>query len=1067
MFARTTRLSGAALVAFATATVPFAQVSAVPSQDDARSQEHRQDDFSHPLGDKQRALQKKAVNQLMRGEAKVVTRNGSRSIQLGTGKDAQYVQYDVERQENVLTFLTEFGDKTDPAKGGTPGPLHNQIPEPDRSQDNSTVWRKDFNTSYYEELMLGEENSFRDFFRKQSSGRFDVDAKVYDWVKLPYNEARYGANSDDPMVEAEGYWSYIRDSAQAWYDAQVAQGKTSEQIAAELAEFDKWDRYDYDGDGDFNEPDGYIDHFQAVHAGEDESAGGGAQGEDAIWAHRWYAFPTDAGKKGPEGNLAGGVPIGDTGLWIGDYTTEPENGGVGVFVHEFSHDLGLPDYYDTSGGDNGVAYWSLMSAGSWLNDGKAIGDSAGFMGPKEKLQLGWLDYQVVKPGENVTKTLGPAFASTKNPQAVVVPLPTQKITEEYNTPFEGSKEFWGGAEDNLNSSMTKHLDLSGAKSASVSAKLEAFIEQDYDYLYFEVSTDGGATWTKLDEQTGFSDGWVDLNYDLSSYAGKQIDVRFRAQNDGGLNENGAFLDNVTTTVDGVAEVDGAEGASTWELKGFTVIDGTVTRDAEHAFLMENRQYGSYDDTLRTGPYNFGFGEARPNWVERYPYQNGMLVWYSNDAYLDNNTGEHPGGGQALPVDANPQPLAWNGGGLMRQKTQSFDATFGLERTDAVTLHHDGQATTIPSRPGVPVFFDSGANAYYSSANPQNSVKLPGSKVRAEVIGTEGDTMQVCFGAADQCQTATPDATVDRWAGKDRYATAAEVARQFDAADTVYLASGTGFADALSGAPAAANGVAPRSLPAQDGQDAPVLLTRTDRIPADTLKAIEDLGASKVVILGGEAAVSAKVAGELEAEGLDVARVAGTDRYETSANVATMFGNNVDTLYVASGEDRAFADALTGGALAGAQDAPVLLTRPDKADAVTKEAVAALNPKRVVVLGGPAAVSDAVYAELGGTERLAGSDRYGTSAAVAAQFDKDPNRALVASGADFPDALTGGAYAGVQHLPLVLTHLDRLPALSKAALDAVSPQDVAIIGGTAAVVQTVEDQLNELLTGWVR
>lgn len=247
----------------------------------------------------------------------------------------------------------------------------------------------------------------------------------------------------------------------------------------------------------------------------------------------------------------------------------------------------------------------------------------------------------------------------------------------------------------------------------------------------------------------------------------------------------------------------------------------------------------------------------------------------------------------------------------------------------------------------------------------------------------------------------------------------------------------------------------------------MLLTRTDRIPADTLKAIEDLGASKVVILGGEAAVSAKVAGELEAEGLDVARVAGTDRYETSANVATMFGNNVDTLYVASGEDRAFADALTGGALAGAQDAPVLLTRPDKADAVTKEAVAALNPKRVVVLGGPAAVSDAVYAELGGTERLAGSDRYGTSAAVAAQFDKDPNRALVASGADFPDALTGGAYAGVQHLPLVLTRLDRLPALSKAALDAVSPQDVAIIGGTAAVAQTVEDQLNELLTGWVR
>ena len=55
--------------------------------------------------------------------------------------------------------------------------------------------------------------------------------------------------------------------------------------------FDKWDRYDYDGDGDFNESDGYIDHFQAIHAGEGEEAGGGAQGVNAIWSHRWYVVP--------------------------------------------------------------------------------------------------------------------------------------------------------------------------------------------------------------------------------------------------------------------------------------------------------------------------------------------------------------------------------------------------------------------------------------------------------------------------------------------------------------------------------------------------------------------------------------------------------------------------------------------------------------------------------------------------------------------------------------------------------------------------------------------------------
>ena len=85
-------------------------------------------------------------------------------------------------------------------------------------------------------------------------------------------------------------------------------GKTDAEIKAYLAQFDKVDRYDYDGDGNFNEPDGYIDHFQAIHAGEGEEAGGGAQGADAIWSHRWYAYSTDAGKTGPDGNKLGGVP---------------------------------------------------------------------------------------------------------------------------------------------------------------------------------------------------------------------------------------------------------------------------------------------------------------------------------------------------------------------------------------------------------------------------------------------------------------------------------------------------------------------------------------------------------------------------------------------------------------------------------------------------------------------------------------------------------------------------------------------------------------------------------------
>ena len=72
-----------------------------------------------------------------------------------------------------------------------------------------------------------------------------------------------------------------------------------------------------------------------------------------------------------------------------------------MFAHEYGHDLGLPDFYDTDGGENGTAFWTLMSVGSWMNHGRrrASAPRPDYMGPWEKLQLGWLDYAVVVAGE--------------------------------------------------------------------------------------------------------------------------------------------------------------------------------------------------------------------------------------------------------------------------------------------------------------------------------------------------------------------------------------------------------------------------------------------------------------------------------------------------------------------------------------------------------------------------------------------------------------------------------------------------------------------------------------------
>lgn len=774
-------LAASALVLTLAPMSASARTTAGVAPDDRSASTARHDDLPSPLGDAQRELREDAVTKLLRGEAKLVTKNGTQVIEVtsddaaeqhtqakghkdrttaskGKGKDkkprTKYVQYDVDREASVFTILTDFGDKTLPATGGEAGPAHNEIAEPDRSVNNSTIWTDDFSREHYQELMFAEgQESFRDFYLKQSNGRFLTKGDVSDWVTVPYNEARYGHNpvEGDGTSEADGYWNYVKDTATAWYDDQKSQGKSDAEIKEYLAQFDVWDRYDFDGDGDFNESDGYIDHFQAIHAGEGEEAGGGAQGEDAIWSHRWYAFSNNIGKEGPAQNKLGGVPLGDSGLWIGDYTTEPENGGLGVFTHEFGHDLGLPDLYDTSGGDNGTGFWTLMSGGSWLNDGtEDIGSSPGYMGAWEKLQLGWLDYDLIEQGQTKNIDLGPADRDhATKAQAAAVLLPEETLTTEYNTPHSGEYEWWSGSADNLNNTLGREIDLTGATSASVTAQVATDIEAGYDFLYTEVSTDGGATWEEVAVTDGGDLSWNEVSTDLSAYAGSTIQFRWRYQTDGGVSQPGAFIDDIEITVDGspVLTDDVENGDNGWTADGFTRMTGSTSEQVQSYYLAENRVYSGYDKNLETGPYNFGFAD-RPDWVERFPYQDGLLVWYINNAYKDNNTRVHPGYGQVLPVDARPAPVTFDNGKLLGNRRQPFDATFGKQRTDRVTFHNAGIPETVPSSKGITTFDDSDPERYWSADNPWSSTKVAGSGTKIEVLKEKKDEMKLRIEAAD-------------------------------------------------------------------------------------------------------------------------------------------------------------------------------------------------------------------------------------------------------------------------------------------------------------------------------
>ncbi len=370
-------------------------------------------------------------------------------------------------------------------------------------------------------------------------------------------------------------------------------GKSDADIKTMLSSYDQWDRNDFDHDGNFNEPDGYIDHFQIVHAGGDQADGDPIQGEDAIWSHRWKAYQSTG--EGPTGNKDGGTQIGNTGLWVADYTVQPENGGVSVFAHEYTHDLGLPDLYDTSGpssaNENGVNYWSLMaqSREAGPND-VGIGTRASDLGAWDKLQLGWLDYEIVNPrtaGDKVA--LGPHEYNSAKAQAAVVNLPKKQVTTTLSRPVRRHEVVVERDRGRLRrhhgpqrGPAGRHVDPTSRRSGTS----RTAVRRTPATTPTSRSTTGPAgrpspgNITKPAENNGIDGSqttWTPATFDLSAYAGKTVGLRLHyktdpaaAGNDGTDQVPGLFADEIKVT-NGANTLftSGAEASPEgWTLAGF-------------------------------------------------------------------------------------------------------------------------------------------------------------------------------------------------------------------------------------------------------------------------------------------------------------------------------------------------------------------------------------------------------------------------------------------------------------------------------------------------------------------
>lgn len=313
----------------------------------------------------------------------------------------------------------------------------------------------------------------------------------------------------------------------------------------------------------------------------------------------------------------------------------------------------------------------------------------------------------------------------------------------------------------------------------------------------------------------------------------------------------------------------------------------------------------------------------------------------------------------------------------------------------------------------------------------------------------------------------PAFTIDRLAAADRYATAATIARAtFGSSGSAYLARGDSFPDALAA-----------SFPAGIA-NAPVLLATSTAVPAPTLSALRALGVSTVHLLGGTTALSPAVADALRGEGFTVDRVAGDDRFATAANVATAAGSGAvgtddqgrRTAVLSSG--RSFPDALAAGGIVFAKHFPQLLAEPDALPSTTAAALSALGVQHVVLTGGTAALSGAVEQQVQAlgmtTERIAGATRWDTAVALADtaidRYGVPAGHVDIATGTNFPDALTGGAHVGRTPGVLLLTEKEKVPAAVIGFLQrragAISGGDV--LGGKTAVDSIVKVIVEETL-----
>jgi len=640
------------------------------------------------------------------------------------------------------------------------GPMQGDLPHPS-ALDNETLWFSPTQTAdpnFYRNLVFGYQGigrarydltdpddgqpginlngyTVQDFYDHVAGPGNVVITGTFDgWVTVPHSEGYYGAN--DCTTNNDGG---IVPVGQLAVDALEVYSTTNPGRYNDVSADAFWPKYDQNKDG-------LVDAFWIVHAGVDESSGGGQEGEFAIWAHSWSLAAQGLSFKVYEGS-----PVTTTDdIYVSPYTMQPESLDLGVVAEEFGHNFfGWPDLY-TNDAENSVGNWvGPMSSGSWLGWlGGTTPPSvplwfrmiASYRGPGgTRVPLNWQEPMITRQYTDTAAavTIG-QLEKTPNGVAKGVRINLPGIPEYVGNNAGAGKGAFVPSANNADYWLTRSLAVGATATGTLSVDIYWDTEPDYDYAQVTINgtpisdttaymTDGPYGWGL----TGNSAVSRTLSFNLSAFKGATVTLGLRLVCDEGTNNPGYWADNVK--LDG-ALVDNFEGATAtapdtfpgWTNDGnWLVVPYNKLHDSY--YLVEWRTKTKYDQMVKTAYVTTDY--TADTWrVERTPYNiPAVLVYYRNAKYGQsysqrpwyNDSPSYGPKNKLLLVDMNYQPMRIvpTSTNILDSRAASYDAGLTLQPTERFTITKLSGITSpagpyvFPSKPAIDQFND--AKGYYA------------------------------------------------------------------------------------------------------------------------------------------------------------------------------------------------------------------------------------------------------------------------------------------------------------------------------------------------------------------